>query len=124
MSMLSRGLALLKRQLLASNGVEVVYARGATTQTLAAVVGRTLFALGPLAGSGAAVVYGDRDYLIHVDDFAITGPATPKDGDRITEVIDGVSLVFEVKPPVTGEPSWRYSDPSRTRFRLHCKRVS
>lgn len=116
-------MAMLGATLEDAAGVEITYTRGVSSQTTTAVVGRTVFTQNTLGAPGPAVIFGDRDYLIPVANLTLTGPAVPKDGDRITEVIDGATLVFEVKSPITGEPVWRYSDPGRTRYRIHTKRV-
>ena len=100
-------------------GVTVTYARGASSLTVSAIVGRTVFSSNAL--DGPRIEFGDRDYLIQATDLTIGEPAI---GDRITEIIDGVTRVFEVLTPGTGEPAWRWSDPAHTVYRIHCKRVS
>lgn len=100
-------------------GVSITYTRSASVLPIEAVVGRTVFASNSL--DGPRVEYGDRDYLIEAADLTIGEPAI---GDRITQIIDGVSRVFEVMTPGTGEPAWRWSDPANTTYRIHCKRVS
>lgn len=99
-------------------GVSVTYTRGATSITLTAVVGRTVFASN--AEGGPRIEFGDRDYLVAVAALTL---GTPTLGDRITETIDGAVVTFEAQTPDTGEPCWRYSDPERTTYRIHCKRV-
>lgn len=79
-------------------------------------VGRTVFSRINQEG-GAAVVFGDRDYLIPVTEL----PAEPQMGDRIAEVINGEEVEFEVIEPL-GEPAWRYSDPGHTIYRCHTKK--
>jgi len=68
--------------------------------------------------SGASVQWGDRDYLINVSDLGIE----PRRGDRITETVGDVSTVYELHD-FFGEGSWRYSDPSKTIYRVHTKEV-
>lgn len=100
----------------------VVYTRaagGSVTLTGVAWVGNTAFRRQANEG-GAAVVWGDRDYLIPVSALGSTPPAR---GDRITETIGGTAVVFEVATPLPGEPDWRYSDPQRTTYRVHCVEV-
>ena len=106
----------LTTQVQAAAGESVTYTRNATSITLTAVVGRTVFASN--AEGGARIEFGDRDYLIAAADLTF---GTPREGDRIT---DAAGLVFEVQEPGTGEPAWRYSDPDRTEFRIHVKRVA
>lgn len=97
--------------------VSVTYSRGAETITITtAVVGRTVFASN--VEGAARIEFGDRDYLIPVDDLTFGVPAI---GDRITETVDGTAKVFEVVTPDTGEPAWRYSDPQHTVWRIHVK---
>jgi hypothetical protein len=100
-------------------GETVTYTRGAESITLAAaVVGRTVFASNE---EGAArISFGDRDYLIGVADLTF---GAPRIGDRVTQTIDGADVVFEIKDLDTGEPPWRFSDPDRTTWRVHVKRV-
>jgi hypothetical protein len=101
-------------------GVSVSYARGGTTRTLTAWVGRTVFA-SQLEG-GPRIEFGDRDYLVTAADLALFGE--PALGDRITEVVGGETQTHECVTPGTGEPAWRWSDPTQTIYRIHCKRVS
>jgi hypothetical protein len=123
MSRLDRAQAALNARLGRANGVRVSYTRGAETIALTAVVGQTIFASN--AVDKAAVVIGDRDYLIAVADLTF---GVPKRGDKITEVIDGVAVVFEVEQPsashgsMPDEPACRYSGPSRVTWRIHVKR--
>lgn len=121
MTLLSRGQAYLNSALGQAGGVAVAYTRGENSVTIAnAWVGRTAFKQLPHGASKAAVIWGDRDYLIPAADLVLGGLAVePARGDRITEG----SLVFEVIAP-GGEPAWRWSDPQRTRYRVHCKQVT
>jgi hypothetical protein len=104
----------------------IVYTRksgGATVNlTGKAWVGNTLFARNPNEG-GAAVVHGDRDYLVPVADLALAGvPFEPERGDLIAHTAAGVTVTFEVKAQ-TGEPEKRYSDNRRITWRIHCIEV-
>ena len=123
MGLLSRGMAWLSDTLGTAAGESVTYTRGSDSVSLTAWVGRTLFATQSV-GSTARVEWGERDYLIPVADLVLaTVAVTPRKGDRISQVIDGDTLVFEIVAP-GNEPSWRYSDPGRTLYRVHCKRVA
>jgi hypothetical protein len=90
---------------------------GTVNLTGKAWVGRTVFRRNPLE-AGAAIEFGDRDYLIPVADL----PAEPERGDRITQTVGATQLVFELIAPAN-EPAWRYSDPMRTLYRVHVKQV-
>lgn len=121
MGLLSRGMALLNRLEQVAAGVDVTYARGAQTLDVTAVVGRTAYAQTAPSPGGASLVYGDRDYLILAADLTLGEPA---EGDRVTETIEGVACVFECMKPDTGEPAYRYSDATRTVWRIHVKQVA
>jgi hypothetical protein len=106
--------------LAAAAGVSVTYSRtGQSSLTITAVPGRTVFSSNQ--DGGARIEFGDRDYLIEASALTYGAPAL---GDRIAEVIDGVTTTFEIVTPNTGEPAWRWSDPSHTRWRIHTKKVS
>lgn len=121
MGLLAQAQDWLNRTLQTAGGVSVVYVRGVQSLPLTAVVGRTAFAqVGGQNAAGAAVIWGDRDYLITAADLTL---GEPRRGDRITETIDGVACVFECMAP-GNEPAWRWSDAGRTKYRIHTKQVS
>lgn len=119
MGLLNRGQSWLAEKMPEAAGVPVTYTRGADSLALTAVVGRTVFRA--QEEGRAAVVWGDRDYLINVADLTF---GVPKVGDKITETINGEPVTFEVQLPgiTPDEPAWRYSDPARLTYRLHVKR--
>ena len=85
-------------------------------------VGNTAFRRNASEG-GAAVVWGDRDYLVPVADLAISGTTfEPARGDTIAHTSGGVTATFEVMAPAN-EPESRYSDEHRTAWRIHTKEV-
>ncbi|VTR99243.1 unnamed protein product [Gemmata massiliana] len=120
MSRASRGQAALIARLRAAHAPDgaLTYVRLAERIDLTgkAWLGRTVTTRLANAG-GAAAVFGDRDYLIPKGEL----PWEPKKGDVVEDVVNGVAQKFEVLPPATGEPEWRYSDPGETLFRVHCK---
>ncbi len=118
-TLFSRLVDWLPGQLKQAAGVSVSYTRGVTTRTVSAIVGRTVFSSN-LEG-GPRIEFGDRDYLIEAADLVEFG--TPQIGDRIVEVIDGLTRTWEIKTPGTGEPAWRWSDPQHTRYRIHTIQV-
>lgn len=82
-------------------------------------VGNTAFRRNAGEG-GAALVHGERDYLIPVADLTLDGQRVqPERGDRITETINGELVIYEVTAP-PDEPEARYSDHERTIWRVHC----
>lgn len=124
MGLLNRGQSWLTSRMPAAASPDgaITYQRkaDASTTDLTGVAwpGRTLFSRVGKEGA-AAVVWGDRDYLIPVTALG----AEPARGDRITEVLNGESVTFEVRSPTVGEPEWRYSDEARTAYRVHCVEV-
>lgn len=86
-------------------------------------VGQTRFRIEEQGNS--RLEYSDRDYLIPVTSLVFNDVAfQPEKGDRIIEnfgSLDGEQS-FELSAP-NDEPVWRYSDPQRTRYRIHCKRM-
>lgn len=126
MGLLSRAKAFLTRTLSSSSGVEVSLSRGAHSATLTAWVGRSVDLQVATAEIPAlARLYTERDYLIPVASYQVNSVAvTPQIGDRITETINGASVVFEVRPTDTDEPGWRYSDPTRSIYRVHVRMVT
>lgn len=108
----------------AGAGVSVSYARAAGGSALAPTVWVGRSALGTDTTAPRYMQWGERDYLVLASDLTVSGAAVePRIGDRLTETINGVSHVFEVCSDGAGE-HWRWSDPGRTMYRLHTKRVS
>lgn len=124
-NLLQRGLDYLVRTMESAAAVDggVTYTRSSETVSLTAWVGRTVFRRN--TQERAAIIFGERDYLFQAADLVLGGTVTvPRKGDRITETVNGQSLVFEVMPPESDEPVWRFSDQLRTVIRVHCKRVA
>lgn len=120
MSMLSEAMSMLADGLADAFGVEggVTYTPkgGSPIAEVVAWVGRTVFRQEPAKPGGAYIVFGDRDYLIPTSGLA----QEPQRGDRITEAGQGT---FEAMAP-GNEPCWRWSDQTRTIYRIHTKRVA
>jgi len=115
---------MLNRALGVAAAVAITYSRGSQSVSIAeadeaAWPDNTRFSSNQ--EGGARLIWGDRDYLIKVS--ALTAMGEPREGDRITETINGTAMIFQVMTPDTGEPSWRYSDTQRTLYQLHVKRV-
>lgn len=124
MGLLDDGQAALIRRMKAAYGRTVNYTRGAVANQVVAWLGRTLFARSASEPGGATASWGDRDYLVAVADLAAAGVSGgPQLGDRVTETIAGAAVTFEVMTPDTQEPAVRYSDATRTVWRIHTKRV-
>lgn len=129
MSLMDRASAALNARMKAAAGRSVKYTpKGGVAVPITAWLGNTLFARNPTE-EGPAVTWGEIDYLITVADFIAAGLSEPQIGDRIcdsfavADAFGSKSVIFELMPPDVGEPAWRFSDQTRTRYRLHMKRV-
>lgn len=115
----------------AAAGKSVTLLRGSDSAELEAWTGRQRFLVNARLDNAAEVAYGDRDYLVAVDDFeaVVSGFAdatkVPKLGDRFVEEINGEDHTFEVMVPFSvDEPFWRYSEQNgRVTYRIHTQRV-
>lgn len=125
---LAGGPAMLNRVMKATYPVAVTYSRKVDGVTYSVVgltgwLGNTLFS--GLTESAVAVQWGQVDVLLAAADLVLGGqPTAPTAGDRLVMTVGGVSGTWEVKGPETGEPAWRWSDHTRTRFRIHLNRVN
>lgn len=111
-------------QVAATSGNTIIVTRNAEELDLTGIawVGRTVFASN--LDGGAAIEFGDRDYLVPVESYVFAGEVTEPDvGDRFTETIDGMDITFQVQKPDTGEPAVRLSDQGRKLWRIHCKEI-
>ena len=100
----------------------VVYCRGDVSVEVQASIGKTTFDIDD--GYGAVESWESRDFLIAAANLVLSGvDVLPVAGDRINEVQDGLTFVYEVLAPGK-EPCWRYSDPYRTTLRIHTKQVA
>lgn len=103
----------------------VVYSRGDASVSIRATIGRSYFDLDDHRGS--VIRSESRDYIVRSEDLTISGePAVPQVGDRITDVVDGTPLIYEVFAPGPsggGEPHYRYTDNYRISIRIHTKHI-
>jgi hypothetical protein len=100
----------------------VLYQRGELSVTVSATIGRTTFEVDD--GYGVLVRYQSRDFLVAREELLLGDRLVlPERGDRIQEMQDGVTFVYEVTAPGK-EPPWRYSDPYRRTLRIHTNDVT
>jgi hypothetical protein len=119
---MKNGIDSLKATMLAFASVDIVYHRGGTSVNLKAWVGNTLFKI--MDREGQRMQWGDRDYLIPVENLKIGGVLVePLKGDWIEEKFASVWLHYELSAP-NNEPVWRYDDLYNSIYLLHTKRVS
>ena len=67
-----------------------------------------------------------RSFSFDAGDLDFTTP-TPETGDQVLEVINGVSCVFQVMPPVSGKLAWEWQNEFRqsgARYLVHTQLVA
>lgn len=116
--LMARGAAYLAEKMAESATHSVTYSRGSVSASILAGVGRTAFRV---QEDDVWLRIESRDFLIDPNDIATL--ELPEEGDEITEIIGGASVVYEVMAP-GGEPCWRWSGPTRDRMRIHTRRTS
>lgn len=131
MGLLSRGASLLNRALppaaaptTGAAAGTLTYTRGGTAYTVEGWVGdpERDETLEPAAG--ARLDDREQDFLVTHASMAAAGLGEPQRGDRITEAVNGGSVVWEVFPR-DREPLFRWSDKvTKTRYRVHVRRVA
>ncbi len=105
-------------------GVTVTYTRFADGATIAPDIWVGRSGVGADPGQLRYHQWGHRDYVLTASTLTVSGSVVePGIGDRIAETINGVAHIFEVQSDEAGD-HWRWSDPARTMYRLHVKRVS
>lgn len=100
---------------------EITYSRTENGITTQVVMDATpgIASYSEIDANGITFEISSRDYLVRASDFTF---GQPKRGDRITEVIDGVSCVFEAMNLAGGKP-WQWSDATRRTLRIHTKAI-
>lgn len=122
-NMLQDGVVWLGGQLKNSAGLTVSYSRGAYSVSLTATA--TYHEYQILDEEGFATVVLSRDYLLHAADVVLNAvQVTPRSGDRITETISGVSVVFEVMPLSESVREYEQLDPDGALLKVHTKKVA
>jgi len=112
--MLADGAAWLAGQLKASAGRDVSVSDGTSSITVTATIGSSRFE--GQTTSGTAEVWESRDFIVTPDDLADLGD--PSHGWTITDTLEGVEVVYEVRTPA-GVPEWHYADGFRQTIRIH-----
>jgi hypothetical protein len=120
--MLQRSADWLAGKLNAHASHMVTYVRGDERLTLSATFGQT--ALNAAEDVGPRVDSMERDFLLRAADLVLEGlHALPRAGDRIEELVDGKTYVFEVASPEGREQPFRWSDANWRMMRVHTKLV-
>ncbi len=100
----------------------VVYRRGSHTVTVKAAFGETRHDI--VNPGGFQIEVHSRDFLIDVADLILNSVLVkPERGDEIEFTdTDGTRYTHSLMQ-LGNEPSWRYSDPHRIKYRIHTDRV-
>lgn len=129
MSRARTAVARLGRRLVERSGDTATYVRDAgqvtpKTGNVSIVEGRERDVTRDGARAAAWQAVGwDRDVLIPVADLAAADFAEPLNGDRIVVTVEGKTETLEAFPP-EGERAWRYTDGTRSIYRIHCRLVA
>lgn len=105
-----------------ADGTKVTIRRDAgETECVPALRGSSAFET--IDAAGAVVTIRSRDFLIAAEDYDFgDGPVEPARGDVVVEAQDDGDHEFELLD-LPGQPSWRWSDAFRVRYRLHTKEI-
>lgn len=118
-SLIEKGEATLSRLLEKDASVSIVYRRGEEAVELPATVGRTEY---EVDGQVDRTLFTSRDYLVKRWLLVFSsGRIKPQKGDRIWQMRDGTTFVYEVMTPGTGMQCFEHS--GETRWRIHTKFV-
>jgi len=107
-----------------AGGRTVTYRRhsGGDEVEVTAVPGKSLFQRAD--DLGLVTDMEVHDELIAAADLVLNEETIePAEGDQIDVTLNGVTFTYEVMPPGTDEPAWRYMDPGRSALRIHTKLV-
>lgn len=121
MGLLDRGMAFLNAATKTAGAVAVVYVRGGTLYAVDAVLGERRDETTQPTPPGRTD-WREIDFLVTVADLTAAGVGTPAIGDQLRLTLGGAARTFELMRR-EGEADWRYTDASRTCYRLHCKQV-
>ena len=119
--LLQTGITWHAAKLAAKVGQSVTYRRGAHSVAVTATFGQSDHE-GEMGGMPVEI--HSRDFLIDVADLVLNSVAvTPARGDVIEYVDpDGLTVTHELMS-MSNHPSWRYTDPYRTKYRIHTERI-
>lgn len=121
-NLLQNGVSWLAGQLKTNAAAPVTYWRGGVDQgvscPLSVTWGETRSPV--IDDSGAELQLRIRDALFDAADLVLDGcPTTPQEGDKIVETDGTVSELLRIEK----EGLWRWSDPYKTRLRVHTQKV-
>lgn len=120
MDLLAQGAVWLEATRAAFAASDVLYVRGASSLTVKATKGKSLFE--SVDASGTMLRTQTADWLITASTLLLDDvQTTPAVGDVIIETRrDGSRHSYDVVPP-NGETPWRWSDGQNITFRIHTK---
>lgn len=111
--LLRTGAAFLANALKQSAGTSVTIARGNSSASVSAVIGKSVFE--SQNQSGVVESWESRDFIVKTADLPF---GEPHRHDKIIEVMNGVAVVYEVASP-RGVPVFHYGDAFRATVRMH-----
>ena len=103
-------------------GFDVLYSRGATSVSLINVIkGETKV---PLAMQAAGFAEQQATQDIVVEAVQLAAIVEPRQGDTVTETINGFIETYEVVAGNNGARCWHWSDVGHTTIRIHTTMVA
>jgi hypothetical protein len=104
-------------------GQAIVYKAGAISVSIPdAVLGSSLHE--SEQATGAVIRVKSTDWLIDPAKLVHNNQAIePTPGHRIEHTVNGVKRTYEVNP-IGSNPCWRFSEPSRDRYRIHTREIA
>lgn len=101
-----------------------VYSRGGQSVTIPAWLGEQLAASVPGGQTAMRLEWTDRTVIFRAADLVLGGQrVTPQRYDRIALTLNGEAVLLEVLHPSTGEPPWRYADPTQVMIEIRTKKA-
>ena len=117
---LKRGADRLASRMASTSSETVVYVRGSTTASVAAVIAQRTFRVPEAYGMYRLIQL--RDFI--VTESALTAFGEPQEGDEIRETGgDSVVRVYRVVAPSEMDHHWEWSDLHHNSYRIHTKYI-
>lgn len=119
---MQRGASWLSDRLQAAAGRTITYRRNQLTVSITGV--SVLNEYEAVDDDGFRTTLQIHDWLFAPEDIVLRSETiTPRPGDRITETLSGVTVVYEVTP-IGDAPCVEWVDTSGIMIRVHTKRIT
>jgi hypothetical protein len=119
--LLESGLAWLAQKVRAHASAALTYQRGDSSVSIAGTWTRVDRAVADALGLDLRLNNEMRDLVVSADELTSLG--NPLEHDRVIEVKDGQTRVYEVLP-IEGTQAWQWLGNRERVYRIHVKRIS